>query len=134
MHIQSINKSTPTFNGSYKFKGTWTTKMKEVSLPFLEELAKGDKEIIANMNMKRTFEGPYKVGKKIYQLSLTSREEKRSLWERVKNKLGFGNIRTSIITANYKKANSTVYILKDLLSLNNGNLNIYRKKLNINNR
>ena len=108
--------------------------MKEVSLPFLEELAKGDKEIIANMNMKRTFEDPYKVGKKIYQLSLTSREEKRSLWERVKNKLGFGNIRTSIITANYQKANSTVYILKDLLSLNNGNLNIYRKKLNINNR
>ena len=132
MHIQSINNSNLNFNGSYCFKGPWTDIMRETTVPFLKELANGDKQIIAKMKTKRAFFDRYHhFGEKLYKPTLFAKDEKMTLWQKIKEKLGFTYFPEANITDHYHRASSIETMLKRRLNKDSYTLNNYRLNLKL---
>lgn len=133
MHIKSINNSNPNFNGSYCFKGPWTATMRETTEPLLKELAKGNKDIIANMSTKRTFFSRFhKFGEVLYKPSIIAQKENMTFIEKIKNKLGILPKRETEITSHYHRESSTQRLLKERLIIDKFILWGYRRNLDIN--
>ena len=133
MNIQQINNSNTNFNGNYLLKGSWTPRMKKVATPILEKLAEGDKTIIANMQTKRTIFSKYHhFGQKLYKLELFSRNENRTLIEKIKDFFKPDKSFSIDITDHFHRAKSTENALKDRLEINDYNMRKYSHYLNIN--
>ena len=88
MNISPINSNNTNFKGKVIIKGTWTQELKDAILNNAEvkQLAAGKKDIIAHMKSKRA---PKKdmwhyPKQPLYSLSLMSRSEEPSFWEKVK--------------------------------------------------
>lgn len=132
MHIQSINNYTPNFNGRYSFQGPWSNSMREIVVPFLEELAKGDKEIIAKMSTKRAFfDGFHHFGQKLYKPTIIAKQENLTFLEIVKDMVGLLPTYESEITSQYHRLSSTLRLLKERLVLDKNILWRYCKDLHI---
>lgn len=132
MHIQSINNSSPNFNGSYQFKGAWTNAMRELAEPFVQELAKGNKKVIAKMTTTRAiFDKYHRFGQKLYRPIIISRNENLTLLEKIQNMLGVLPKNKEYITDLYHKASSTERLLEERLQPTNYNVKNYCRKLDI---
>lgn len=133
MHIQSINQSKLNFNGSYCFKGPWSTAMREATEPLLKELANGNKKIVAKMSSKRVlFDGIHSFGQKIYKPVIIAQDENMTLMQKIKEKLGIISFPEEEITEHYHRAFRTEHLLKERLKTDEYNLKKFRRILDIN--
>ena len=131
MYVQPINNRNINFEGSYRLKGPWTEKMKEVAVPFLEKLAEGDKEVIAQMKTKRALDRYHRFGQKLYKLTLSSRDENRSFLGKIKDK--FLSANRVDVTEHFHSRGSTEDVLAKRLDLSKYNIRSYCILLDINN-
>ena len=129
MNIQQVNNTS--FNGSYKLKGKWTKGMVSAATPFLEKLAEGDKEIIAKMSTKPAFDRYHRFGQRVYKLTLISKEENRTLLQKIKDIFKRNEMVTDVSEI-YHRASSTERLLKERLNLQDYNIHNFLYKLDIN--